>query len=188
MFIRTERLFLRPGWPEDWRDIEAGITDLGVIRNLSSPPWPYTEDHAREFAARTQEHKAPHFLVTLPDNREAGVIGVTGLARRDNGIELGYWFAREHWGQGYATEAARAVVGLARTLGHHRLNSGHYLDNPASGRVLAKVGFRPTGEIDQHHNPARGVTVPVRRMAIDLTSSDDGGSDGEPDMPRLRAA
>ena len=69
------------------------------------------------------------------------MIGSVGLGRHGDDIELGYWIARSHWGQGYATEAARAVLGLAEALGHRRIFAGHFADNPASGRVLAKAGF-----------------------------------------------
>ncbi len=54
MFIRSERLFLRLGWPEDWQELFGLIRDQGIVRNLARAPWPYTPEHAREFAARVQ--------------------------------------------------------------------------------------------------------------------------------------
>ena len=47
MFIRSERLFLRPGWPEDWQELLSRIADESVVRNLAKAPWPYTADDAR---------------------------------------------------------------------------------------------------------------------------------------------
>jgi RimJ/RimL family protein N-acetyltransferase len=160
MFIRSERLFLRPAWPEDWEDLLLGIADEAVVRNLAKAPWPYTAEHAREFAGREQDGRCPHFFITLPrTSGPAVLVGACGLARVDGEVELGYWIARDHWGQGYATEAVRAVLSLARTLGHRELVAGHFIDNPASARVLRKAGFVPTGQIRQRQCLARGIAV-----------------------------
>ncbi|HUQ13321.1 MAG TPA: GNAT family N-acetyltransferase [Novosphingobium sp.] len=187
MFIRSERLFLRPGWPEDWEEIFGGIADEGVVRNLAKAPWPYEASHARDFAARPQDGRTPHFLVTLPGADGARVIGCIGLQRDEAGeVELGYWFARAHWGQGFATEAARAVLSLARAIGHRRVVAGHFVDNPASGRVLVKAGFRPSGSVRQRFSVGRGVEVPSLAYAVELGEPgdcDDGG-----DAMRQRAA
>jgi RimJ/RimL family protein N-acetyltransferase len=171
MFIRSERLFLRPGWPEDWRELLSRIDDEQVARNLAKVPWPYTADDARWFAAQPQDQRLPHFFVTLPTSAEpARLVGCIGLAEIDGEAELGYWFARDYWGRGFATEAARAVLSLARTLGHRRLVAGHFFDNPASGRVLRKAGFRPTGQIRQRFSLARGEDVPSIEHAIELSN------------------
>ena len=179
MFIRSERLFLRPGWPEDWEELYHGIADEGVVRNLAKAPWPYRPEHARDFAGKRQDARVPHFFVTLAGNGE--LIGSVGLGRQDDGeVELGYWIARPHWGRGYAPEAARAVLRLARTLGHERLVAGHFVDNPASGRVLAKIGFRPTGRVLPKFSVGRGREVDSVEYAIALGSpSDCDGCDAE---------
>lgn len=168
MFHRSERLFLRPPFPEDWETILTGIGDDGVVRNLARAPWPYNVDDAREFAARPQDPRLPHFLVTLPGT---GVIGSVGLGESDGEAELGYWIARNYWGQGFATEAANAVLRIARTLGHRRLTAGHFVDNPASGRVLRKLGFVATGRIAKRHCCARGALVDSVEYACDLTDA-----------------
>lgn len=170
MFHRSERLFLRPAFPEDWAAIKACLgADEGIVRNLARAPWPYGEDAARAFAAMTQDARLPHFLVTLPGT---GVIGSAGLGEHEGEAELGYWIARKHWGQGYATEAARAVLRIARTLGHGRIIAGHFTDNPASGRVLTKLGFVPTGAMTQRHSLARGADAQVVEYALDLAAGE----------------
>ena len=156
MFIRSERLFLRPGWPEDWEELLTVINDEAVVRNLARAPWPYTMADAMEFAARPQERLLPHFFVTLPSASGAKLIGSIGLGRLGEDVELGYWIGRDWWGQGFASEAVRAVLPLARALGHKRVVAGHFADNPASGRVLAKAGFRPTGQRTLRYSEGRG--------------------------------
>ncbi|MFN3990011.1 MAG: GNAT family N-acetyltransferase [Erythrobacter sp.] len=161
---------MRPAFPEDWAAIKACLgADEAVLRNLARAPWPYGEDAARDFAAMTQDARLPHFLVTLPGT---GVIGSAGLGAHEGETELGYWIAREHWGQGYATEAARAVLRIAHTLGHRRIIAGHFTDNPAAGRVLAKLGFVPTGAITQRHSLARGAHAELVEYALDLAAGE----------------
>lgn len=173
MFHRSERLFLRPAFPEDWAAITACLgEDEGIVRNLAHAPWPYGEDAARAFAALTQDSRLPHFLVTLPG---VGVIGSAGLGEHEGDAELGYWIAREHWGQGYATEAAGAVLRIAHTLGHRRVFAGHFTDNPASGRVLAKLGFTETGRIVPRHSLARGAEAPLVEYSTDLSAQTGAG-------------
>ena len=71
MFIRSERLFLRPGWPEDWQELEPLIADEKVVRNLASAPWAYTGEDARRFLETPQGLLLPRFLVTVPGRRAA---------------------------------------------------------------------------------------------------------------------
>jgi RimJ/RimL family protein N-acetyltransferase len=100
------------------------------------------------------------YAVDLPGE---GLIGVIGAHRRsEDGFEMGYWFGRPYWGQGFATEAATAFVTEAGKLGD--LQAGHFVDNPASGRVLTKVGFAYTGETKPMFSLGRGESVACKRM------------------------
>src|SRR3546814_6851772 len=96
----------------------------------------------------------PRFLITRA--RDAALVGCIGIDRNGPDIELGYWIARQHWGRGYATEAGRAVLDISAMLGHQRLVASHFLDNPASGRVLQKLGFVATGRVATRHSCGRG--------------------------------
>jgi RimJ/RimL family protein N-acetyltransferase len=182
MFIRSERLFLRPGWPEEWEDLLTLIDDEGLVRNLASAPWPYTADDARAFAGaqsdgRRHDRLLPSFFVTLPGSQGARLIGSVGLSRDGDEVQLGYWIGRPFWGQGYATEAARALLSLARTLGHKRLVASHFVDNPASGRVLRKLGFCPTGVVHDRFSLGRGGKAPAQTLTLTLgerSDCDDG--------------
>lgn len=161
MFHRSERLLLRPIWPEDWQAVFAGIADEGVVRNLARAPWPYGEDDARAFTQRVIEPAFPRFLIARAE--DAQIVGCIGIDRLDEddrpnafAVEMGYWIARPFWGQGFATEAGEAVLRIARTLGYREIVASHFTDNPASGRVLEKLGFEPTGRVVKRHSCARG--------------------------------
>ena len=188
MFIRSERLFLRPGWPEDWQELFGLIHDEAIVRNLASAPWPYTPDHAREFAAKVQETGLPHFFVTLPTARGAKLIGCAGLGRDQGEVELGYWIAREHWGRGYATEAVRAVLSVARALGHRKIVASHFIDNPASGRVLEKAGFHKVDGTVHRFSMGRGQEAPCRRIELGIEPcGGDTETGSDDDKPRMAA-
>lgn len=188
MFIRSERLFLRPGWPEDWEELLGRIGDEAVVKNLASAPWPYTADDARQFVNQPQDARCPHFFITLPTSAApAEIVGSIGLARYRDEVQLGYWIAPTHWGRGYATEAARAVLRLAGTLGHRQLVASQFTDNPASGRVLRKIGFCPTGEVRNAYSLARGGKAPAKIHALDLGAPCDCDGDDDVDAA-MRAA
>lgn len=168
MFHRSERLLLRPGWLEDAGELTVRIADEAIVRNLASVPWPYRREDAESWLRLPKPAKYPTFLLTLPGASGSPIIGTCGLHEEAHGPEIGYWIAREWWGQGYATEAARAVLSVARTLGHRRIHSCHAVDNPASGRVLRKAGFVPTGRLRTIHSRGRGGAVTVVDYATEL--------------------
>ena len=155
MFTRTARLLLSPGWPEDWVELFRVINDEGIVCNLASAPWPYTPESAREFASRPQDPMYPSFFLTLPGQDGSRLVGSCGLGEFEGKAELGYWIAREYWGQGFATEAARAVIEIAALLGHPQLLCSHFADNPASGRVIEKLGFQKQGA-EMRYSAGRG--------------------------------
>ena len=169
MFIRTDRLFLRPAWMEDAPELARAIGDKMIVRNLARVPWPYREEHAREAIERERQPSLPSLLITLPD--EGGrIVGGMGLHEDDDGRpSLGYWIARRYHGRGFATEGGRGLLGVTPLLGHRRLHAGHFADNPASGRVLRKLGFRPTGAVCARESKGRGgASVPSVEYRLDL--------------------
>ena len=157
MFARTDRLLLRPGWAEDAPALARAIADEQIVRNLATAPWPYALKDAEAFLASPRDPVMPTFLITERTSGAPRIVGSCGLGRRPSGaVELGYWIARPHWGQGFATEAGRALINIARTLKLPRLEGSHFIDNPASGRVLEKLGFVPTGLSAARDSCARG--------------------------------
>ena len=156
MFARTERLLLRPSWPEDALELHQAIADEGIVRNLARAPWPYTAEEAFRFTMQEHDEHYPSFLLMLRTKGAPRLIGACGIAAHLDEAELGYWIARPYWGLGFATEASRAVLSIAKALGHKRLIASHFTDNPASGRVLRKLGFQSVGQTKQRQSKGRG--------------------------------
>jgi RimJ/RimL family protein N-acetyltransferase len=156
----TKRLMLRPTSSTDADRAVEIRSDWDVSRMLRAALFPpdledarrWFEEHEREWL----EGKAYRFAIEVK-GRMIGVIDVDGVQRGEG--QLGYWLERAAWGQGYATEAAEAVIGFAfRDVGMVRLRAGHAIDNPASGKVLAKLGFNPV-DIVEHFSRSRGENV-----------------------------
>jgi len=177
MFARTQRLLLRPAWKEDAGALFSAIADERIVRNLATAPWPYLPEHAETWVAAARPAHRPAALIFLRTEAEPLLIGGIGIHDRPEGeVELGYWIARAHWGRGYASEAGRAMRAFARdTLRLRRLVSGHFLDNPASGSVLRKLGFQPTGRIAMRHSLARGEHAPMAEFVVELNRVADAG-------------
>ena len=174
MFARTERLLLRPGWAEDAPALAKAIADEAIVRNLALAPWPYGLEEAEAFLQGPRDPVLPTFLLFRRTAGEPELVGGAGFGRKPGGgVEIGYWIARAHWGHGYALEAGRQLIEIARTIGLPRLEAGHFIDNPASGRVLEKLGFRPTGRTVPRHSCARGGDVPCRLFTLDLAAGEE---------------
>ncbi|WP_010185181.1 GNAT family N-acetyltransferase [Sphingomonas sp. PAMC 26605] len=168
MFARTPRLTLRPGWPEDAPAMAQAVAHESVVTMLSSPPWPYTLGDAENFLSQPRAVTDPYCLILRHESAYPDLIGAISITERGGGNELGYWLTPSAWGRGYATEAGNAMLDMARhALGLKRLRSSYFLDNPASGKVLSKLGFRRTGE-KLLYSAARGTEAPCVTMEIDL--------------------
>ena len=170
MFALTRRLTLRPGWAEDAPALARAIGHEAVVRNLARAPWPYTLGDAEAFLSLPRGPHEPRFqIVTRHDNR---LVGGIALIEENGSHELGYWLAPEAWGRGYATEAGSAVIEMARhALGLRRIAARHHVENPASGRVLRKLGFVETGR-GRTFSLARGGEVASVEMALDLAEAE----------------
>ncbi len=103
-----------------------------------------------------------------------------------NGGELGYWLARRFWGRGYAAEAAAAVLNahfIDPNLGD--VESGHYVGNQASGRVLTKIGFRHIETINWQAQSTGQVQqlIRVRLSRLDWPTRQLAGMEAKPAPP-----
>jgi RimJ/RimL family protein N-acetyltransferase len=141
--LETERLTLRAPSREDVKAIVALANDRRIAANTARIPHPYGVDDAEQFIASVNKRDGEACFVVM---RRDGLIGACSIDAHEEGAELGYWLGVPHWGEGYATEAARAVIDHAfGALAHERLQAGARVSNPASRRVLEKCGFQWTG-------------------------------------------
>jgi len=130
--LKTERLTLRPLNEVDAPALAAAANDYEIAKWLTRLPHPYGFSDAMEFIPRAQADG-----VFLNDE----LIGMVGY---DSAMELGYWYVQSAWGQGYATEAAQAVLKRHFVSSDDGFDSGYILGNGASERVLTKLGFEKT--------------------------------------------
>ena len=153
--LTTERLRLRAFAITDADDLVRLAGERVIAATTLNIPHPYTREYAEDFiakrAAELEAHKLVVFAVTLIETGE--FLGAAGLQLEleHSRAELGYWIGRPHWGSGYATEAAGAVLQYAfDDLKLNRVFAGHFAANPPSGRVLEKIGMLREGTLLQH--------------------------------------
>ena len=153
--LETPRLLLRPFTLADASEVQrlAGAWEIADV--TGNVPHPYEDGMAEEWigghAARFAQGEAVTFAVTTRDDgRLLGCIGLV-MAPRHHRAELGYWMGVPFWNQGYMTEAAGAVVEYAFGMdGLHKITASHLVRNPASGRVMEKIGMIREGVLRQH--------------------------------------
>jgi RimJ/RimL family protein N-acetyltransferase len=148
--LRTARLTLGP---LESRDAEALVTLAGafaIADTTATIPHPYTPEDARIFLALDAAERAGggavRFAVRHGEGELVGVVGLHQIDRDQLRAELGYWIGVPWWGRGYATEAAGAVLRYGfDELGLHKIHAHYLARNPASGKVLERIGMRREG-------------------------------------------
>lgn len=129
-------------------DVEAIVDVVGnweVARHLARVPHPYGDADARFFLESIVPNEWAWAITLDGADRLIGVVGLTPEPGADT-AELGYWLSESYWGQGIMTKAARAVVAFGfDQLKLPYIKSGYFMSNPASGKVLRKLGFVETG-------------------------------------------
>ncbi|GHD17986.1 GNAT family N-acetyltransferase [Tianweitania populi] len=141
----TERLVMRPPHADDVADLVKLANDRQLAAMLATMPHPYGEQHALAFINNWSQPRAgAGYALTLADT--GALIGCASLIQGRQGLTLGYWIGRPHQGQGFATEAAHALVDLAfRATEIDRLYASCRVVNTASRRVIQKCGFHYAG-------------------------------------------
>ena len=146
---------LRPFELADSRDVQRLAGDRLIADTTLNVPYPYADGLAEQWISKHRPAfdagEALTFAVVPQQGEELiGAVGLT-IDRRFDSAELGYWIGRPFWGRGYCTEAAAAVLNYAfLELGLHRAHASHLLRNPASGRVMQKLGMVREGLRRQH--------------------------------------
>ncbi len=162
--LETERLTLRRPTLADVTAITRLANDRRIAENTRRLPHPYLQDHAVEFVrAFAADRRETVFLI----EKNTSPIGMTGIDWSEpDAPELGYWLGVEHWGQGFGTEAARAVIDFVfEEFEPEHLVSGARVANPASRNILEKCGFQWSG-VELHRFEALGCSTPVDRFRL----------------------
>lgn len=173
--IETERLWLRPYRPSDAPFIQKLAGEREVAKTLSNVPHPYEDGMAEAWIDMALEALAQarslHLAIALKkefsgdyaeghaggqsepgaagDDLFIGSIGLE-ISFWSNSAEIGYWLGLPYWNKGYMTEAARAMLTYGfETLGLNRIEARHMTNNPASGRVMQKIGMTYEGTARQ---------------------------------------
>lgn len=168
MFIRSERLLLRPGWPEDAQALADAIGDEGIVRNLARAPWPYGVAEATSYLASFDVVRTDFLICERGGTVPIGAIGLSPVTAAS--AELGYWLTRRNWNRGYVTEAGQVLIRLAKDgLRLRRIVAGHFINNAASGRVLQKLGFSADDDPPVlRYSAARGTDAAFKGYRLEL--------------------
>ena len=139
----------------DCADVQRLAGDRDIASTTLRIPHPYEDGMAEQWIKTHQEKfengEQVNFAITLSaDGSFAGGISLVVDQDQDS-AELGYWIAKPYWNLGYGTEAAAAVVRYGfETLGLNRVHAAHFTRNPASGRIMQKIGMTYEGCLRQH--------------------------------------
>jgi RimJ/RimL family protein N-acetyltransferase len=153
--LETPRLLLRPFTIADAPAVQRLAGTHEVADTTLNIPHPYPDGAAEQWIATHPEHFAQGTSVTFAivlraSNALGGAIGLH-IEQRHQHAELGYWLGVPYWNQGYTTEAATALLGYGFTvLQLHRIYARHLTRNPASGRVMQKLGMTFEGIQREH--------------------------------------
>jgi RimJ/RimL family protein N-acetyltransferase len=157
--LETERLMLRKPTLADVKAIAHLANDRRIAENTRRLPHPYSQEHAIEFVRGTADDDRGTVFLIESNFVPIGVVGIDW--RQPEAPELGYWLGVDHWGQGFGTEAARAVIDFTfEEFDVEHLMSGARVSNPSSRNILEKCGFQWSG-VELHRFEAIASSTPV---------------------------
>lgn len=171
--IESSRILLRPWQDSDAEALYKYASDPIVGERAGWPPHKSVEESLE--IIRTVFNTPTTWAIVLKDTGEA--IGAMGympdcplnLPARPNEPLVGYWVGKPYWNQGICTEALQLMLNYIRQeTSYTSLISSHFIDNPASGRVVEKCGFLPTGEtaIDEDLHSGENRLMRVMRLEM----------------------
>ena len=148
--ITAKRLSLRPFSEQDADRVAQLAGNPQLQKTVLALPYPYTRQNALDWIATHREdfESDSRYEMAVVLKESGLLIGCMGLmcepAHRR--AELGYWIGQPYWGQGYATEAAQAIIRFGFEIKNlHRIDCTYFSSNPASGRVMQKCGMEYEG-------------------------------------------
>ncbi len=153
--VNTERLLLRAFSVNDGEAVRQLAGDRRIADTTLNVPHPYEPGMAEQWIATHESLRATGELAVfaLALRESLTLIGAMSLQinSRCSHANLGYWIGHEYWNKGYCTEAAEAVLTYGFTdLGLNRIHASHLARNPASGKVMQKIGMQHEGVQREH--------------------------------------
>lgn len=172
--METSRIILRP-----WQDSDAAVlykwaSDPDVGPRAGWPPHKSVEE-SLDVIRTVFRDATKTWAIELKETGEA--IGAMGygpscncnLPAREGEPLAGYWVAKPYWNKGICTEALALMIDhIRKTTDIKSLISGHFVDNPSSGRVMEKCGFVPTGETVIDETQYQGADHPIRVLRLQI--------------------
>ena len=172
MFFRSRNLFLRPLWPEDTDGLKAAMGAENFERACS---WMNASD-AQVAAAQIQHPRLPRCLVTRPDRKGEHIVGVCALLARPDGVYLEIWISPRFRQKGFGREVTRAMVEIARAVGHRDLRARVAADCIAATRALLASGFKAIPDRGPTRSARlRSAIAAEQKYAVALVCHGDGG-------------
>ena len=163
--IKTKRLVLkRPDKSINNKLFASLVGDWDIAKWLSDVPYPYTEKHAQKFIKRSSPDDL-RFSVFY-DEILVGGVGVS--FEENNQLDLGYWIAKDYWGNGFATEASEGLIDYVKNETEFKAITACYVKgNKTSAKVLKKLGFIEIGECEEYFL-SRKETMDCVDLILDL--------------------
>ena len=174
--METDRILLRHWLDSDAETLFKYASDPDVGPRAGWPPHKSVEESLEVIRTVFNKDTTTWAIVLKETNEVIGAMGYgescnCNLPTREGEPIVGYWVAKPYWNMGYCTEALRLMIDhIRRTTSLTSLLSGHFVDNPASGRVMQKCGFVPTGEVCYDESLYMGQDRPVRVLRLELNN------------------
>jgi ribosomal-protein-alanine N-acetyltransferase len=152
--LTTDRLLLRPFTDADAPAVQRLAGDRAIAATTLLIPHPYPDGVAEEWFAGHEPswEQGTGLALAITQLETADVVGAVGLtiSPEHRCGELGYWIGRPYWGRGYGTEAARATIAFGfESMNLNRIEAHHFHTNPASGKIMRKLGMTLEGTMRQ---------------------------------------
>ncbi len=167
----------RAGWPPH-KSVEESLEIIRTVFNKDTTTWAIVlKETGQPMEQREQSDACIDSAESRERKAEGHVIGAMGygascdckLPTRDGEPIVGYWVAKPYWNKGYCTEALQLMLDYIRNnTSLTSLLCGHFVDNPASGRVMEKCGFVPTGEECYDETLYTGKGRPIRVLRLEI--------------------
>lgn len=153
--ITTDRLVLRLFQQSDAKTVARLCNNYNIYKSTLYLPYPYSLEDALNWIQRHEQNFNDNrvYEMAITDKETGELYGAIALSNNQNSNhgEIAYWVGEEYWGRGYATEAAGAIIEFAFQVKKlHKVFARYFNSNPASGRVLDKLGMKKEGILIDH--------------------------------------